>query len=74
MAGDEHVIHVLAGIAGVRHRHVATGAIHHVGEAVENLDAGLGQFNAHHDGEETADEPRNNGEPKIHRADVLVVG
>ena len=70
VAGDEHVVHVLALVE----RGISRRAIDHLGQAGENLDAGLGQFHAHHDGQEAADEPGDDGKPQIHRADVLVVG
>ncbi len=53
VAGDKHVIHVLALIE----RCIGSRAISHLGQARKNLDAGLGQFNAHHDREEAANEP-----------------
>ena len=68
--GDEHIVHVLAGIErGIRRR-----AVDHRGEAGEILDAGLGQFHAHDDREDAADHAGEDREPQIHRADVLVVG
>ena len=56
-----------------RHRR-RSRAIDHAGKAVENLDAGLVQLHAHQDREEAADHARDDREPQIHRADVLVVG
>ena len=48
--------------------------VKHMMIATEYLAARLGQFHAHHDGHNEADNPRDNGEDQIHRADVLVVG
>ena len=69
MASHEHIVHVLARI---HVRQVRT--IDHIGKAVENLDAGFLQFNAHQHRQQPADDARENCKPQIHRADVLVVG
>ncbi len=70
MGGGEHIVHVLAGIE----RGVAIDAVDHGGEAVENLDARLLQLEAHHARKQRADDAGDQGEHKVHRADVLVVG
>ncbi len=40
----------------------------------EDLQTGLLELDAHHDGEEATDQPREQREEQVHRADVLVVG
>ena len=72
MRGDKHVVHVLAGINGIG-RTVAN-AVHHVRQAMENLDTGFHQFPAHHDRHEAAYQAGKNRKPQVHRADVLVIG
>ncbi len=68
--GDEDIIHVLAGVdGGARFR-----AVGHLGKPMKNLDAGLLQLPAYGDREKRTDDARHDGEDKIHRADVLVVG
>jgi hypothetical protein len=70
VCGDEHIEHVLAGIQ----RQTFVNAVHHLGKTMEILDSRLLQFHAHEDGQNATDKAGENGEPKVHRADVLVVG
>ena len=70
MRGREHVVHVLAVVERLAFR----DAVDHLREPVENLDARLLQLHAHGDRERSADDPRDDREDQVHRADVLVVG
>jgi hypothetical protein len=49
-------------------------AVHHLGKTMEILDSRLLQLHAHEDGQNATDKAGEDGEPKVHRADVLVVG
>jgi hypothetical protein len=48
--------------------------MHDFGDIAEMLDAGFGEFEAHHARNRTADDPRDDREDQVERADVLVVG
>ncbi len=71
VGGHEHVVHVLAAVDG---RLTGREAVDHGGKAREVLDAGLLQFETHDDRQDAADDPRDDREDQVHRADVLVVG
>ncbi len=47
--------------------------VEHLGIA-EDLHARIHQLEPHGDGEDAADDPADQGEDQVHRADVLVVG
>jgi G3E family GTPase len=70
VTSGKHIVHVLATINGS----VALKSIHHLGKAIEKLDAWLGEFDAHGNRQQTADNASDNREYQVKCADILVIG